>query len=296
MITHYTRRRLTFESDSLRAFAGILHSFAESEEGVFNICGQPLVAKKVVTTAHGTCTTFADTTLMARTFFRGLTWRHSLWNGFATRRPTFPSWSWAGWEGEVQDFWNVTEPLHTNNKVCFENEHGTLRTLEDIASNSWKAIGKWQHAATLHLRDIHVVSFCEVSLSTARHPFSGAKDILSISLAEDTTASHDEPGKMVTVEGNHLQWKWHGRLEFSSDTTYSVAETIQLLESKVLELLIMGISGFKNEDLVCLVVENLPCGSARRVGTANLRSTDEPKLDESDITTLFPVRKSFRVI
>ncbi|KAK4161754.1 putative tol protein [Cladorrhinum sp. PSN259] len=83
-ITEYTKRELTFQEDSLKAFSGILNYYYQglhSGGRVDNIWGVP-----------------------APDGIPHLDWLH---RQKAIRRPNFPSWSWAGWAGAVEfhDFW-----------------------------------------------------------------------------------------------------------------------------------------------------------------------------------------------
>ncbi|KAK4454878.1 heterokaryon incompatibility protein-domain-containing protein [Podospora aff. communis PSN243] len=71
----YTKRQLSFESDIIRAFSGILSSM-ESKNGPA-IWGVPEYC-----------------------FTRGVTWSQSP-HKLNTRRAGFPSWSWAGWRGNT---------------------------------------------------------------------------------------------------------------------------------------------------------------------------------------------------
>ncbi|KAF2853566.1 HET-domain-containing protein [Plenodomus tracheiphilus IPT5] len=71
LIENYTRRTLSFESDAIRAFSGILRSL-EPQNGVA-VWGTP-----------------------QREFGRGISFKHSD-HRLDLRREGFPSWSWAGW-------------------------------------------------------------------------------------------------------------------------------------------------------------------------------------------------------
>lgn len=75
LIKVYSKRQLSFESDSIRAFSGILKS-VEPEFGP-TIWGIP-----------------------SHEFARGLTWAHTQ-HRMELRREAFPSWSWVGWRGNT---------------------------------------------------------------------------------------------------------------------------------------------------------------------------------------------------
>jgi hypothetical protein len=99
----YTRRQLSFESDAIRAFSGILSSM-ESEHGPA-LWGVPEYY-----------------------FARVITWSQSR-HKMDARRPQFPSWSWAGWRGntgstihfgkvlnDTSDEWKIDWHFHKFNK------------------------------------------------------------------------------------------------------------------------------------------------------------------------------------
>ncbi|KAH6867531.1 heterokaryon incompatibility protein-domain-containing protein [Thelonectria olida] len=77
-LTTYLDRNLSQDSDILNAFAGVINDAADGG----------------LTTLYG---------LTKEYFGLDMLWKHSTW---ATRRPGFPSWSWAGWKG------SIVEPGH----------------------------------------------------------------------------------------------------------------------------------------------------------------------------------------
>ncbi|RSL52711.1 hypothetical protein CEP53_007987 [Fusarium sp. AF-6] len=94
MVTEYSKRDLTFKTDILDAFKGILRAFESLESPVQNLCGVPLYS--------------LDLPKMTNTdaLVYGLSWNPApidiplhaeLWREM-TRRKGFPSWSWIGWQ------------------------------------------------------------------------------------------------------------------------------------------------------------------------------------------------------
>lgn len=77
-IMDYTARRMTNDEDSLNALAGIIAVLEKNVPAAACVWGLPLAA-----------------------FPRFLGWMHLCEGGTPKRRSAFPSWSWAGWEGEV---------------------------------------------------------------------------------------------------------------------------------------------------------------------------------------------------
>ncbi|RMJ16441.1 hypothetical protein CDV36_003908 [Fusarium kuroshium] len=94
MVNEYSMRELTFETDILDAFKGILRAFESLEAPVQNLCGVPLYS--------------LDLPRMTNTdaLVYGLSWNPApigmplhaeLWRKMM-RRKGFPSWSWIGWQ------------------------------------------------------------------------------------------------------------------------------------------------------------------------------------------------------
>jgi Heterokaryon incompatibility protein (HET) len=81
-IENYTARSLTYDSDSINALLGVLQDFRNP---IYHHWGLPFIRG-----ADGAA---------SRSLEVSLRWKHG--DKGASRRPAFPSWSWAGWEGEV---------------------------------------------------------------------------------------------------------------------------------------------------------------------------------------------------
>lgn len=94
-IEEYTKRTLRFESDSCNAFAGVMRRFARRKQPIYEVWGLPYLVDR---TGDEKVAFFA----------LSLAWFHpsDRWEKFnsARRRPSFPSWSWAGWCGRA---WNA---------------------------------------------------------------------------------------------------------------------------------------------------------------------------------------------
>jgi heterokaryon incompatibility protein (HET) len=100
MIELYTDRDLTYDTDSLNAFVGILRFFEHSESPIATIWGVPL---RRTLNAEGE-------DLVEQTnasFVASLAWKHEqgstayLFPIYPRRRDGFPSWSWCGWQGGI---------------------------------------------------------------------------------------------------------------------------------------------------------------------------------------------------
>jgi hypothetical protein len=113
-IQQYSKRDLTFEHDSLQAFAGITRHLETSKFPMLQLWGVPFLHPSQWETLQQ-----GDKSLMV-----GLLWKHqqSYWSTPRKpyRRSGFPSWSWAGWAEGVGfvidpniDYQNFSSQLFT---------------------------------------------------------------------------------------------------------------------------------------------------------------------------------------
>jgi len=90
-IAAYTARKLTYESDILKAFEGVLRAYMQAEPAIRSYWGIPVLPSTYEVPGDPAYT-------LTQGFLSGLCWHTS---SPGTRRPGFPSWSWAGWTGTV---------------------------------------------------------------------------------------------------------------------------------------------------------------------------------------------------
>lgn len=114
------------ETDSLRAFQGIIHNFEKSKYPVFQLWGMPFTWS------------YDRPSESSQSFLASLLWRHkrSVFSGETKpqRRSDFPSWSCLGWEGEVV----IPARLWPNDKnfvsmvenFVLQTEHGFQESVE----------------------------------------------------------------------------------------------------------------------------------------------------------------------
>jgi hypothetical protein len=122
-IEHYTKRDLSFESDSINALLGVLHLYQNSSPRIFHLYGLPFSIDSVGS---------SNGSLSA-----ALAWHHTKIG--AVRRPRFPAWSWAGWKGEVSFALKWDSLLKTNHRslieVFLESEDGIVVDINDFTRN-----------------------------------------------------------------------------------------------------------------------------------------------------------------
>jgi hypothetical protein len=96
LVSIYSRRNLSFESDILSAFNGILKMFETSTYQIYCAWGIPILLNS---SSPDSETIAEKQTRLMKSFANGLRWQ----SGPAKRRHGFPSWSWTGWKCGVPD-------------------------------------------------------------------------------------------------------------------------------------------------------------------------------------------------
>ncbi len=96
-LTEYSRRHLTKPSDVIKGLEGLLWAYAGGPDA--HACGRPAVYHHCGVLVPNICQKHSGLTDEDSCFIYGLTW---IPVGPTERRHGFPSWSWAGWVGEVE--------------------------------------------------------------------------------------------------------------------------------------------------------------------------------------------------
>jgi len=109
----FSQRELKFEEDTINAMQGILHSFSNSKQTVLHFMGVEIQTLNSIDTGD-------ELTTAEQSFVHGLTWLHK--QPGKKRNYHFPSWSWAGWIGQVGSSlgYNSREYSPTDVKVWIE--------------------------------------------------------------------------------------------------------------------------------------------------------------------------------
>lgn len=138
-LDEYSRRKISYDSDSLNAFLGVLHQWetrlAKTKKPMSHLWGLPIRGA----TTHGS---------ESINFY--FLWHHTCRD--AVRRPDFPSWSWAGWAGTKSFDETPIHPAGTEKEsgqfaVCISVQSDDLRTqtLADFHNDSVVRTRKSQH-------------------------------------------------------------------------------------------------------------------------------------------------------
>lgn len=128
----YSQRTLTFESDSLNAFGGMIKRFESLEQGTLrHLWGIPFFDPRDDQSPD-------DIVDYAGFLLAGLCWRHESRSKSLRRRNMFPSWSWTGWEGAVTwpkvdaSFEVQASDLYTLSSIQLSFEDGSTRSIPDV--------------------------------------------------------------------------------------------------------------------------------------------------------------------
>jgi len=135
-VKEYSRRKLTYRSDALNAFRGILNIFEKAKRPVYSFWGLPIFLNDIDLSRGSTQmkTSWSMSTRFAFHLFWSLTpFSHQ---GLIRGQASFPGWSWAGWEGPVSGGYYEARDYLDDVRVSFEDNHGDKICLDDIDFDS----------------------------------------------------------------------------------------------------------------------------------------------------------------
>jgi hypothetical protein len=188
LIVSYSQRHLSYDSDRLRAMAGIFRVYEEGAHPCYNIQGLSLVIHR------------GSTLSKAIMFMDALSWEQWKYDG-THRKKQFPSWTWASWTGPVT-FWDqhiimadkidiFDINLRTINFGYEDGSNSTLIELIECLAASHAEISGDRHASRLRRKfggpedtqkqgkDFTVpktISFCAPTVIREHFRFSTSKD------------------------------------------------------------------------------------------------------------------------
>ncbi|KAI1858895.1 uncharacterized protein JN550_012354 [Neoarthrinium moseri] len=131
----YSRRTLSYDEDSLNAFAGMIKRFEATDRlPVRHIWGVPFFDPRDDTSP-------SDIVDYVGFLMAGLSWWHDGEQREPRRRKGFPSWSWTGWEGgitwprAVHDFEIQAPADYMLASIQLSFEDGSTRSIPDVRDN-----------------------------------------------------------------------------------------------------------------------------------------------------------------
>jgi hypothetical protein len=148
-VAEFSRRHLTFPSDAVNAMQGIFHSFSNGRRPLYHFVGVPIPPPE---SAHNYHTIYKAThRTFEERFLVGLSWYHTKAIG---RREEFPSWSWAGWRGELHVNLMVlpgSSSRFKNVRVWIEGDQGTLSDFPTSATSQPCSLQAYSQVRFIHI-------------------------------------------------------------------------------------------------------------------------------------------------
>ncbi|PVH71448.1 HET-domain-containing protein [Cadophora sp. DSE1049] len=128
-VSDFAARQLTYQSDALNAIQGIFRAFEKSPHPLYQLMGVPIMSPYVIS---GNSVPLVSTIsrFPEEGFMIGLLWFHRYSppkDDF--RRTCFPSWTWAGWNGQPErhlEFNHRSELSDLGVEISVENSNGSL--------------------------------------------------------------------------------------------------------------------------------------------------------------------------
>ena len=154
----YSLRKLSFESDRLKAFGGVMRDLEMSKFSVLQLWGVPFLNPGQ---SH-------NVEEARQSLVVGLLWHNTqfFWPGSSapSRRSEFPSKSWVGWAGGVEPLVLPTTPFTSKlEEIYLELEPGNLMNLSSISYSSEISQHQSHYPRALQL-DILVVSLQQLTI------------------------------------------------------------------------------------------------------------------------------------
>lgn len=125
LITDYTNRKLSYASDALNAAAGVLNRSCQERDPIYNFAGLPY---------YRGSDDAASLIPIEQVIGHALSWHTE--GKPSSRREGFPSWTWAGWHGQVR--WEHPRPAPAPSRayiglrhIQLENQAGEILKLSD---------------------------------------------------------------------------------------------------------------------------------------------------------------------
>ncbi|KAE9376481.1 HET-domain-containing protein [Stipitochalara longipes BDJ] len=163
-VHQYSSKNLSFEEDALEAFAGITSYLQRARDPIFQVWGVPFWYPRGRAAVE-----------VCKSIIVGLLWRHirdlDPTSEKPYRRPGFPSWSWAGWVGQIEFLVPVSYPMFESKVigVHLEYEPGNLVKLNNVFSNPSRTMSDLSTPAALHL-DTLIASLPSITVGNSLHP------------------------------------------------------------------------------------------------------------------------------
>jgi hypothetical protein len=264
LLWEYTSRVLTFDSDSLRAFAGIQRCFNKPIHPIYDIQGLPLLLNGQSTTA------------MEKNFVAVLCWHHR-WPVDARRKSEFP-WTWAGWTGSIDfaykldDFENLILFLET---ISIEFDNGIIASFsswnQEIYSQHKSTYNKTNH---FHKSGTNTKSFPKVKAIIFNAPVL-TKDSFSFENIKDWNT-----GRWM---GMYFEQRLNGRINITMP--FSPLFLLNGLVEGTLSCILLGFNTFSETSQAhILLVQWHDVNTAHQIGKLTARIDGESRCPNVEVT------------
>ncbi|RYC55848.1 hypothetical protein CHU98_g10355 [Xylaria longipes] len=179
LIEAYTAKQLSYPEDALDAIRGILRLFGEPQYILFSLQGLPCLLNRSGDGRHNP----DGEDLLGYSLCLGLMWFSTNWKT-SKPRGSFPSWSWAGWMGEVKWMRNLHLLPHADaatvrayaKLVAVHGSCGSIRALDDDAlRHFWDCSDSGKEAKGLLIRAWLISNLISRILAKER-PMSESED------------------------------------------------------------------------------------------------------------------------
>lgn len=145
-VEEYSRRILTYESDALNAFSGILHALQEGRSQLRHHW-----AIEINSCTSLTCQTRGRRGRCRCSPTMSLLWDHEQDYGLSHRRHEYPSWSWLGWKGPVT-FSGVKSDTSLNVQMWAERVDGSLQQIGSKSDADDLTFNRSAYSHFIHIR------------------------------------------------------------------------------------------------------------------------------------------------
>lgn len=281
-VNEYVPRSLSYESDILKAIAGVFKVFEQMSPPVYQLCGVPLFPLTTMKGENIRESSLKVNNLVSPTvsLATGLGWvldqytyscRHS-------RRHGFPSWSWAGWSG-----WEKLEIKY----ISLVHQQPTSQTFITEAPSK---------QVEITFEDAECRSIPWSSLDLNSHPVEGASStyflnitcsFINLEIDTDGAISSPDITAFSSPTTFHIQWDSRINLTVSVNSIIGPVKALILARRVVVQT---HSPGQLLISTICLLVQK-ESDYYTRIGLA----TWGFQLTEMSIKKLLDRRQSFRV-
>jgi hypothetical protein len=157
-LSKYVRRSMTYDSDAINAFLGILGKFEHGPQKIQHYWGLPIIPMapsgmtqedRMIELFHGEY--YAPEYSLHKRFAASLTWNIYDYSNRKQRRDGFPSWTWAGWYEQSCFPTCASSHVFPEVKIGIEDLNGKVVNVEDFASSGGFSLSPMHITPYIHI-------------------------------------------------------------------------------------------------------------------------------------------------